>query len=92
MVSRVKGTRLMCGYLSIFGLLSSLGHVTWAGAGSCNEGRAAGKIRHNGNIEVRGGTIVIENNVHARSILNLTIHHTSEGWDRLCDVHLGAIV
>ena len=32
--------------------------------------------------------IVIENGVHAR-MFNLAIHHASEGWDNLLDVHLG---
>ena len=41
-VSRMKGTRLMCGYLSNFHLFSSLGHVTHAAFAGCrNESWAA---------------------------------------------------
>ena len=61
-----------------FGLFSSLSHVTWAGAGCCNEGRVAARRRDNSIIEVCGRTIVNKNN----------IHNTSEGWGRLFDVHL----
>ena len=74
-----------------FGLFSSLSHVTWTGAGCSNEGRVAGKGGHNGNIQVRDGTVEVENKVHAR-MLPLSVHDTSEGWYRLFDEHLGTIV
>ena len=74
-----------------FALLSSLGQVAWAGAGRRNEGRAAGKWRDNGDIKVRGVAILIKDKMHA-SMFDLAIHHTSEGWNRLFDVHLRAIV
>ena len=56
-----------------FGLLSSLGHVAWAGADCCNEGPGAGKRRHNGNIEVRGRTVEVEDKIHTR-MLPLSVH------------------
>ena len=34
-------------------LLGSLGHMTWAGAGCCDEGWVAGERRNNGNIKIR---------------------------------------
>ena len=71
--------------------LSSLGHVTWAGAGCSNESRAAGEGCHKSNIKVRGGAVVIKNEVNAR-MFDLTVHLTSEGWNRLLNVHLSAIV
>ena len=74
-----------------FDLLCSLGHVTWAGAGCCNEGWAAGEWRDNGDIKVRGGTVLIKDEIHA-CVFDLAINHTSEGWNGLLDVHLGAIV
>ena len=74
-----------------FGLFSSLGHVTWMFAGCSNEGGVAGKRSHNGDIQVRGGTVEAENKVHAR-VLPLTVHDTSEIWNGLFDVHLGATV
>ena len=73
-----------------FDLLSSLGHVTLAGAGCCNEGWTAGERRHN-DIKVRGGAVLIENEIHAR-MFNLATHHASEGWNRLFHVHLSAVV
>ena len=56
-------------------LLCSLRHMTWAGAGCCDEGWVAGERRKNGNIKIRGGDIVIENEVHAR-LFHLSVHHT----------------
>ena len=69
-------------------LLCSLGQKAWAGAGCCDEGWVAGERRNNGNIKIRGGAnvIVIENDVHAR------VRSPYESWDRLLDVHLGAVV
>ena len=74
-----------------FALLCSLGHVTWAGAGCCNEVWAAREWSDNGDIEVRGGTVLTKDKVHA-CMFHLAIHHTSEGWDGLLDVHLSAVV
>ena len=74
-----------------FCLFSSLGHVTWMGAGCSNEGGVPGKRSHNGDIQVRGGTVEAENKVHAR-VLPLTVHDTSESWNCLFDVHLGTTV
>ena len=68
-----KGTRLMCGYLSNLVFSASLGHVAWAGADCCNEGPGAGKRRHNGNIEVRGRTVEVEDKIHTR-MLPLSVH------------------
>ena len=42
---------------------------------------------NNGNIKVRGGAIVIENEVQPR-----VFHLSVQSWDRLLDVHLGAVV
>ena len=50
----MNGARLMRGYLSNLAF-STLLAMTWAGAGSSNDGRVAGEWRHNGDIEVRGG-------------------------------------
>ena len=77
-VSRMKGTRLTCGYRSI---------LTWALGGRCNEGWTAGKGRDNGDIEVRGGTILIKDEIHA-CVFDLAIHHASEDWDGLLDVRV----
>ena len=74
-----------------FGLVSSLGHVTWAGAAAAMRARLLEKGRHNGNIEVRGGDMAIEDEIHT-CMFKLVILHTSEGWNRLLDVLLGAIV
>ena len=74
-----------------FDLLCSLGPVTWAGTGCWSEGWAAGECRDDGDIKVRGGTVLIKDKTHAR-VFDLAIHHTSEGWNLLFDVHLGATV
>ena len=74
-----------------FDLLSSLGCVTWAGAACNNENWAAVERSHHGNIEVRDGAVVIKNEVHAR-VFHLSVHHMSESWNRLLDVHLSAVV
>ena len=60
-----------------------LGHVAWAGA--------AGEWRHNGDIKVRGGAILMKSEIHA-CVFDRAIHHTREGWNGLFDVHLGATV
>ena len=51
----------------------------------------AGLRRDNGDIEGRGGAVLIKDKIHAH-MFDLTIHHASEGWDGLLDVHLGAVV
>ena len=50
-----------------FDLLCSLGHVTWAGTGCCNESSAAREREDNGDIQVRGGTILIKGDMRACS-------------------------
>ena len=55
------------------------------------EGWAAGEWRDNGDIEVRGGTILTKDEIHA-CVFDLAIHRTSKGCNGLLDVHLGAIV
>ena len=47
--------------------------------------------RDNGDIKVRGSAVLIKDEIHA-CVFNLVIHHTSEGWDGLLDMHLGAVV
>ena len=74
-----------------FDLLCSLGIVNWAGAGCCNEDWAAWEWRDNGDIEVRGGTILIKDEIHA-CVFDLATHRTSEDCNGLLDVHLRAIV
>ena len=74
-----------------FDLLRSSVHATWADTASSNEGWAAGDWRDNGDIEVRGGTILIKDEIHA-CVFDLATHRTSEGWNGLLDVHLGATV
>ena len=87
-VSRMNGTRLT--WISgNFDLLCSLGHVTWAGAGCCDDGSAAGEWSDTGDIEVRGGTVLIKEKIHA-CVFDLAIHDTSEGRNGLLDEPLGA--
>ena len=74
-----------------FDLLSSLDHVTWAGAACCNECWAAREWKHNGDIHVRGGFVLIKNEKHA-CMFDLAIHHTGETWGGMLNVYLGATV
>ena len=53
--------------------------------------RVVGKRSNNGDIQVRGGTVQVENKVRAR-MLPLTVHHAGESWHLLFDEHLGATV
>ena len=74
-----------------FALFSSFGHASRAGAGCSNEGWVAVKRSYNGNIQVRGGTFDVEDEVHAR-VLPLTVHDAGESWNLLFDEYLGATV
>ena len=48
-------------------------------------------LEENGDIKVRSGTIMIKDETHA-CVFHQAIHHTSEVWSGLLDVHLGAVV
>ena len=73
-----------------FALLSSLGHVSWAGACCGNKGRVAGERSSNGNVQLRDGTVEVEEKVHA-CMLPLSVH-AGESWHLLFNEHLGATV
>ena len=58
-----------------FPLLSSLGHVSWSGAGCSKKGRVAGERSNCGNIQVRGRAVEAE----TKSIRAcLSIHNAGE--------------
>ena len=81
----------MCGFLSILGLLSSLGNVSWSGAGCSNKGRVAGEGSNSGNIQVRGRTVEVEDKVHTRMFL-LSIYDAGESRHLVFNEHLGSTV
>ena len=74
-----------------FGFLSSLGHESWFCAGCSDEGRVAGEGSNNGDIQMCGRTIEVEDEIHAR-ILTLTVHNTSKSRYILFNEYLGAAV
>ena len=74
-----------------FALLSSLGHVSWSGAGCSNKGRVSGERSNNGNIQVRGRTVDVEDKIHTR-MLSLSVHVAGKSRHLLFKEYLGATV
>ena len=74
-----------------FGFLSSFAHVSWSGAGCRDQGRVAGERSNNGNIQVRGRTIKVDDKIHTR-MLTLAVHNASESKHLVFNEYLGATV
>ena len=77
MVSRMKGDEVDARTSIKFGVLSSLGHVSRSGAGCSDKGRIAGERGNNGDIQICGRIVKVEDKTHTR-MLTLTVHNASE--------------
>ena len=87
----MKGARLMRGHRSIL-IFSALLDM-WPGrvlAAAVRPGLDEKGV-DSGDIDSRGGTVLIKDKIHA-CVFDLIFHHTSQGRDGLLDVQLGAPV
>ena len=76
-VSRMKGTRLICGYLSNLFFSALSGHKSWFCAGCRDQGRTARERSNNRDIQIRDRTVEVKDKIHP-SLFSLSIDNTGE--------------
>ena len=89
MVSRMKGTRLMCGYLSNLFFSALLAISPGFCAGSRDQGRIAREGSNNRDIQIRDRTVEVKDKIHP-SVFSLSVDNTGESSyllfkEYLCD-------
>ena len=87
----MKGTRLMCGYLSILVLSALLAMCPGRVLAAATRDGLQEKRGNNGYIQICGRTIEVEDEIHTR-MLPLSVHNASEIKHLLFNEYLGATV